>query len=145
MGREDMRVSKYNHERYYDPTPYEALTAIEREEKKSRYRPLVFICSPFAGDVRRNLENARRYCMFAVERGAIPLAPHLLYPQFMDDRIEAQRSLGISFGLALLGKCDEIWVFGASITKGMRQEIERARALGTRIRFFINQGKEAAT
>jgi len=110
MGREDMRVSKYNHERYYDPTPYEALTAIEREEKKSRYRPLVFICSPFAGDVRRNLENARRYCMFAVERGAIPLAPHLLYPQFMDDRIEAQRSLGISFGLALLGKCDEIWV-----------------------------------
>jgi len=78
-----MSVSKYNHERYYDPTPYAALMAIEREEKENRRRPLVFICSPFAGDVERNLQNARLYCKYAVEQGAIPLAPHLLYPQFL--------------------------------------------------------------
>lgn len=140
-----MRVNKYNHERYYDPTPYEALTAIEREEKESRRRPLVFICSPFAGDVARNLRNARQYCKFAVEQGAIPLAPHLHYPQFMDDRIKEQRRLGISFGLVLLEKCEELWVYGSTISKGMRQEIERAQGLGIRIRFFNNQGKEAVT
>lgn len=137
-----MSVNKYNHERYYDPTPYEALTAIEQEEKERRRRPLVFICSPYAGDVERNLQNARRYCKFAVERGAIPLAPHLFFPQFMDDRSKAQRSLGISFGLVLLGKCEEIWIFGSTVSKGMRQEIERAQGLGIKIRFFINQGTE---
>lgn len=140
-----MSVSKYNHERYYDPTPYAAVMAIEREEKENRRRPLVFICSPFAGDVERNLQNARLYCKYAVEQGAIPLAPHLLYPQFLDDRDKAQCSLGISFGLVLLGKCDELWVFGSTITKGMRVEIERAQARGIKIRFFINQGKEAVT
>jgi hypothetical protein len=137
-----MSVNKYNHERYYDPTPYEALTAIEREEKESRRRPLVFICSPYAGDVERNLQNARRYCKYAVEQGAVPIAPHLIYPQFLDDRIKAQRSLGLYFGLVILEKCDEIWVFGSAISIGMRQEIERAQALGIRIRFYNNQGVE---
>ena len=66
----------------------------------------------------------------------------MIYPQFLDDRIKSQRSLGLYFGLVLLEKCDEIWIFGSTISKGMRQEIERARGLGIRIRLFINQGTE---
>jgi hypothetical protein len=76
-------MDKRNSEGYYSPTEYYALTAIEREEYRKAHpkRPLVYICSPFAGDVASNTEAARQYCKFAVRQGAIPFAPHLLYPR----------------------------------------------------------------
>lgn len=79
-----MSISKFNAEGYYDPTPYEALLRIEREATKAPYRPMVFICSPYAGDIERNIRKAQGYCRFAVSRNCIPIAPHLLFPQFMD-------------------------------------------------------------
>jgi len=139
-----MSVSKFNPEHYYDPTAYEALTAIQREEWKKAhpYRPLVFICSPFAGDMEQNTENARQYSRFAVERGAIPFAPHLLYPQFMDERDKEQRALGLFFGKVWLCKCDELWVFGGYTSPGMKMELAKARQKGLRVRFFDENCKE---
>ena len=56
-----MSISKFNAERYYDPTAYEAMTAIEKEERALRaFRPIVYICSPYAGDVPRNVEKAQQ-------------------------------------------------------------------------------------
>ena len=137
-------ISKKNHEGYPDPTAYEALTKIQREEraKASSYRPLVYICSPFAGDIEQNILNARQYCRFAVGRGAVPFAPHLLYPQFMDDRDEEERSLGMDFGSIWLGKCDELWAFGGFHSQGMRQEMATACKRGVLIRFFNKQCEE---
>lgn len=44
--------------RHYDPTTYEALTNIEKEERALRaFRPIVYICSPYAGDVSANVEK----------------------------------------------------------------------------------------
>ena len=71
-----MGVSKYNSEGYYDPTAYEALTKVTQEEKAARYRPLVYICSPYSGDTEGNTEKARRYSRFAADAGTIPIAPH---------------------------------------------------------------------
>ena len=43
-----MSIDKYNSEHYYDPTAYEALSVIEKEERARRvFRPIVYICSPF--------------------------------------------------------------------------------------------------
>jgi hypothetical protein len=76
-----MNIDKFNSEGYYDPTPYEAITAIENEKRALRaFRPIVYICSPYAGDVEENVKAARRYCRFAVNQGYIPVAPHLLFP-----------------------------------------------------------------
>lgn len=47
-------ANKYNREGYADPTACEALRRIEREEKAARYRPLVYICSPFSGKVKKS-------------------------------------------------------------------------------------------
>ena len=53
-----LSIDKYNSERYYDPTAYEALTKIEQEAKALRaFRPVVYICSPLAGDTVRNQET----------------------------------------------------------------------------------------
>ena len=93
-----MSINKFNPEGYYDPTPYEALSNVTREEKaasKPAFRPLVYICSPFSGDTERNIKRAQDFCRFALEKGNIPLAPHLMFPQFMDDNNEKERDLAI--------------------------------------------------
>lgn len=139
-----MSVNLYNAERYLDPTAYEALMNIEREAKRTAYKPLVFICSPYAGDRQRNTERARGFCRFAVSKNCIPIAPHLLFPQFMEENDPAQRSLGIFFGLVLQSKCKEVWVFGRRISKGMAVEIEKARERGLPIRYFTDRCEEVA-
>ena len=55
-----MGVSKYNSEGYYDPTAYEALTKAIQEEKTARYRPLVYICSPYSDTPGTPVASARQ-------------------------------------------------------------------------------------
>lgn len=142
-----MSISKHNAEGYYDPTAYEAITAVLAEEAKERreqrkYRPKVFIVSPFAGDTPHNIINARRYCAFAVKRGYIPFAPHLLFPQFLDDGNAEQRRLGLFMGRVFLDGCKEVWVFGGVISSGMAEEISRANKRGIPIRYFNDRCEE---
>lgn len=136
-----MAISKYNCEGYYDPTTYNALSRIEREERAARYRPLVYICSPFSGDISENIERAKMYSRYAVDIGAIPIAPHLLFPQFLDENTE--RELAIFMDLVLLGRCEELWVFGDVISEGMKTEIGKAKRKKIRIRYFSEDCKEA--
>jgi len=132
-----------NSEGYYDPTAFEALSNIEREAKAARaFRPLVYICSPLSGAVEDNQENARRYCRFAVDSGYIPLAPHIYFTQFMNDRIAKERDLALFMDIVLLSKCSELWVFGDTISKGMAIEIEKAKRKGQPIRYFTTTLKE---
>jgi hypothetical protein len=52
----------------------------------------------------------------------MPIAPHLLFPQFLDDNCPVEREKGLAFGLALLEKADELWVFGTHQSEGMRRD-----------------------
>jgi len=133
-------MSRYNSEGYLDLTAYEAFAAIARDER--RYLPLVYIASPFAGDTKRNIINAREYCRFAVSKGCIPLAPHLHYPQFLNDDDKRQRDLGLRFAMILLKKCDALWVFGDRISGGMRREIAMAQRCHIPIRRFTHNCEE---
>lgn len=132
-----------NSEGYYCPTEGEALSRIAREERKRNYRPLVYVCSPYAGDTVKNILAARKYCRFAVDHNAIPLASHLLYPQFLDDENPDERDLGLFFGNILMDKCDEVWIFSdGEYSPGMRAEYERAVRKGYRIRYFTTDCRE---
>ena len=115
---------------------------MEHELHASRFRPIVYICSPFSGDTENNLKNARRYSRFAVDQGYLPIAPHLLFPQFMDDSVQAERDLAMRMNIILLTKCVELWAFGDRISKGMSIEIARARRKGQTVRFFTDQCEE---
>ena len=137
-----MSVSKFNHEGYYDPTAFEALSTIEAEERRARFRPVVYVCSPFSGDPAGNAEKARRYCRFAVDNGYAPFAPHLFFPQFLDDDIPEERELGLFMAIIMLTKCAELWVFGEQITRGMAQEIRKAESRGMIIRYFTTDCEE---
>ena len=133
----DMSISKFNSEGYHDPTAYDALSSIENEARALRaFRPIVYICSPFAGDLEKNVVAARTYSRFAVEQGYIPIAPRLLFPQFLDDSDPKERELGLFFGNAIMSKCSEVWVFGSHISSGMEAEIKRAKWKNYRLRHF---------
>lgn len=131
-----------NAEGYADPTAYEALMAVAKSEKP--YKPLVYIASPYAGDTETNVRRAQGYCRFAVTKNCIPIAPHLHYPQFMDDSDKEQRELGLFFALVLLGKCDELWIFGDRVSNGMSKEIKKAEKRGIPIRRFSFKCEEVS-
>ena len=137
-----MDIDKFNVEGYYDPTAYEAVTKIEREAKKLEFKALVYICSPYAGDTERNTRRAQGYSRFAVSRGVIPIAPHLLFPQFMDDSDKQERTRAILMGLVLISKCKEVWRFGNKISEGMAAEIDFAKRHGITVRCFNDRCEE---
>ena len=138
-----MSINKYNSEGYLDLTAYEAINAIEEEKRCLHvFRPLVYICSPYSGDTKSNIKAARRYCRYAVNSGYIPIAPHLLFTQFLDDTDPRERELGLFFGNVLMSKCFEIWVFGSTISPGMEAEIKHARWKNYRIRYFNDNCQE---
>lgn len=139
-----MNHQRLNNKRYPDPTRYEAFRAMEQEERSTKhgYRPIVYICSPYAGDIEANVERARLYSRVAADSGYIPLTVHLLYQQFMYDDDPTKRELALRFGNILMDKCSEVWVFGERISTGMRIEIDRARDKGYTIRFFSSDCEE---
>lgn len=138
-----MRDNRFNAEGYHDPTAYEALNNIEKEERlKKINNKIVFICSPFGGDIKGNTIRARRYGRFAVTERSVPIIPHLMYPQFLEEANSKERQLGIYMGLILLSKCHELWVFGDRISSGMGLEITQAKKLKIPIRYFSIQCEE---
>ena len=132
----------YNSEGYFSPTEFEAFTRIEKAEKEAAFRPVVYICSPYSGDTERNIENARKYSRFAVDRNYLPITPHIYFTQFMDDEIPEERNTAIFMNRVLLSKCVELWVFGSVISRGMKGEIKRAKRKHLKIRYFTEEMEE---
>lgn len=107
----------------------------------------VFICSPFcpvgitekdrSKEMEDNLTLAKKACRYAVEKSYVPLAPHLYFPQFLNDAENSERRLGIFLGLYGLAECAELWVIGRRISEGMKQEIGWAQEWGIPVRYFV--------
>lgn len=135
-----------NNEGYADPTAGAAMSLIMKEyrqKQKKRYadknRRKIYVASKYAGDVESNVAAAIGYCRRVIDEGHMPIASHLLYPQILNDNDPSERDLGLLFGLALLRMCDEVWVFG-TVSPGVAQEIEEAKRLNKRLRYFEGVG-----
>lgn len=138
-----MGVNIRNSEGYMDTVPFQAISGIDREAKaasKPAFRPLVYICSPFSGDIETNKKKAADFAEYAYRHGCIPLTAHLLFP-FMDDSNKAEREDAIFMDIVLMGKCQEVWVLNERITRGMSIEIEKAKKRRQTVRYF-NSGYE---
>ena len=95
---------------------------------------LVYIASPYAGDVEGNVAFAKAACRYAAAKGDTPVAVHLMYPQFLDDRVPKEREAGLKMGRRVLAACDEFWLCGEKLSAGMRAEKAEAERLGIPIR-----------
>ena len=94
----------------------------------------VFICSPYRGEVEKNVKQARYYSRMAAVCGYCPVTPHLFFPQFLNDDDPQERIKAIKLGVELMKMCDEVWVHGPRVSSGMAYELEAARTLGLPIK-----------
>lgn len=67
---------------------------------------LVIIESPYAGNIKTNLEYLNRCMLHSIQRMESPFASHLIYPQILNDALPEERTLGIECGFAWLAKAD---------------------------------------
>ena len=111
----------------------------KRNSKSGGHMKLIYVCSPYRGDVKHNTNNARRYCRFVCSQGAVPIAVHLHHTQFLDDDIPEERQLGLLLGLHVLRRCNELWVFGDRVSEGMEAEIKTAHQIGIPIYYYSDQ------
>ena len=105
---------------------------------------VVYICAPYSGsdeECRQNVENAKRYGLFAIKEGYVPYIAHLAICGFLNDKDPKERDIGIQADTIMLRRCDELWVFGARITPGMREEIEFFHELQKPIKYFNIEGE----
>ena len=130
-----MDLGLRNAEGYYDLTAYKALKNVYDSEQL-KHKNIIYVCSQLRGDIAKNQKKACKYCRFVISRGQIPVAVHLMFPRFMNDDNESERSKAITMGLDILARCDELWCFGEKISKGMLVELMFAREYMIKIRHF---------
>ena len=99
---------------------------------------LVIVESPYAGDVEKNVEYARRCVRDSLLRGEAPIASHLLYtqPGILDDDIPAERQHGIDAGLAwrAVAQASVVYV-DLGVSRGMEYGIAAAKDAGVPVEF----------
>lgn len=99
---------------------------------------LVYLESPFAGDVETNLEYARACMSDCIKRGESPLASHLLYtqPGILDDDIPEERVRGIQAGFDWAGHADLIvFYIDLGMSSGMKGGVKRANEAGQPVEY----------
>lgn len=99
---------------------------------------LVIIESPYAGDIERNVEYARRCVRHSLSLGEAPIASHLLYtqPGILRDEVPEERQWGIDAGLAWRRVAELTAVYtDLGITRGMEYGIAAAEAAGIPVEY----------
>lgn len=97
-----------------------------------------YICSPYRA---KNEEQKQKHIEYARElmRGIfycdlLPIVPHLLYPQVLDDNDKFERIMALNLCEEWIVKSDVIYVGNRyGISEGMKQEIALAEKLGKEI------------
>ena len=90
----------------------------------------LFICSPYRGDVEKNIAIAKRISRLAFQNGYAPFAPHLYYPTFLDDELPVERAYGIEAAKVWMNCAEKMWIYGRfGITEGMQGEINYATSI----------------
>lgn len=81
-----------NSEGYADPTAGLAMSRIVKEYRQKQKKQFalkncrkIYVASRYAGDVERNTAFAVNCCRRVIDKGYMPIASHLLYPQMLDD------------------------------------------------------------
>ena len=98
-------------------------------------RRRVFILSPYRASEARSAEehaaHATRLVKAALAAGFAAFAPHLFYPLFLDDLIQADRDAGIDSGIAWMLGSDQVWIWDLwGISEGMRREVGKLGSWG---------------
>ena len=98
----------------------------------------VYVCAPLGGNIEQNLKKVKTYTEYALRCGTAPVVPHF-YAECLDDNDPKDREIGLAAGLSLLWFCDELWLFGDTVTDGMRAELKFSKNLNIRVRHITEK------
>lgn len=105
----------------------------------------VYICSRYTADtpeeIKKNVEATQMVCsVILLSYGDLPVAPHLYFPQILNDTDPVARDIGMNYGLFLLDHCDDMVVLvkkdDKTLSIGMRIEVEHAVRQGMDPRYI---------
>lgn len=99
---------------------------------------LFYICSPLSAPTQElieiNMKAASKYADDISQiTGCRTIAPHSFLPYYLNDNIEREREVALSFGLEVIKICTGLYVCGNKVSKGMATEIAYAQSLGITI------------
>lgn len=102
---------------------------------------LLYVCSPYRGDTKRNKEYARKLTRAALDNGFIPVTVHLYLTEATDDTNPEERVRGMAAGMKILENCKYILVGDRyGISEGMKAELTFAAVKG-KIMLYEKDGK----
>lgn len=85
------------------------------EEEAKPCRPFVVLESPYSSQSTKGLVERHNYAKAilndSISRGEAPFLSHLFYTQFLNDKLKAERRLGMEVGWAVLRKADLVAVY----------------------------------
>lgn len=94
---------------------------------------VVYIAHPLNADTRHGIEanrrNASEWVAWAAAEGVAPVATWITLSGQWEET-DANRKLGLEIDCALISRCDEVWLVGSRVSKGMQIEAEHARRAG---------------
>lgn len=88
----------------------------------------VILESPYAGDIKKNVEYARKCVRDSLLRNESPIASHLLYTQegILNDNIPEERRKGIEAGLVWQKIADKhVFYVDYGMSEGMKHAMDR--------------------
>lgn len=101
----------------------------------------IVVESPYAGDVEGNTEFVKAVCRHLALQGDAPYASHLFFTQFLDDRLDREREIGMKAGLFIGIGCDEAHFCllqdkHFELSTGMKMALEHWKAKGVKCTLF---------
>lgn len=102
---------------------------------------LLYVCSPYRGDTKRNKGYARKLTRAAINNGFVPVTVHLYLTEVTDDQNPEERSRGMAAGMKILKNCKYILIGNKyGVSDGMKAEMTLA-ALKGKVMLYEQDGK----
>ena len=95
----------------------------------------VYISAPMCGSTDEMLKKVKRYTEYALKCGTAPVVPHF-YAMCLRENSEETQDIIHSASQGLLWFCDEMWVFGDSITHQMEKDIQFCKIMNIHYKFI---------
>lgn len=93
-------------------------------------RTFAYVCAPY--NVAREFpsERTKEYCRTLLELGYLPVAPNMMFSQFVKDSVPEEREARRDMAQSLLRRCRVLVVCSEEITEEMEAEIMLAKRMG---------------
>ena len=102
---------------------------------------VIYLAHPVSGDVENNLISAKRWIKYLeeTETGIAIVASWITECEIWDDSDPQHREAGLLRDLAVLARCDELWLVGDQVSAGMQREWNHATTHGLKVVNMVGQ------